>query len=113
MSLDNGIIQTIVGDTLEECKQKLFAMYGRDYQIVKRESKFFRTGFLGLRQKEKQVITYTIKNTGVLLNGETQVASGTVITVNGTKIELTVGNTGTATNGQVKITAIEIVYAAA
>lgn len=61
MSLDNGIIQTIVGDTLEECKQKLFAMYGRDYQIVKRESKFFRTGFLGLRQKEKQVITYTIK----------------------------------------------------
>ena len=58
-------------------------------------------------------ITYTIKNTGVLLNGETQVASGTVITVNGTKIELTVGNTGTATNGQVKITAIEIVYAAA
>ena len=58
-------------------------------------------------------ITYTIKYTGVLLNGETQVASGTVITVNGTKIELTVGNTGTATNGQVKITAIEIVYAAA
>ena len=60
--LNSGIEQTITGDTLDECKQKLYAMYGKDYNIIKRESKFFHTGFLGLRQKEKQVVTYTVNN---------------------------------------------------
>ncbi|MCQ2575502.1 MAG: hypothetical protein MJ162_02085 [Treponema sp.] len=62
MSLNSGIEQTIVGDTLDECRQKLYAMYGKDYNIIKRESKFFRTGFFGLRQTERQVVTYTVNN---------------------------------------------------
>ena len=56
-------------------------------------------------------ITYTPNKDGVLLNGETQVASDTVVTVNAESITFGVGNSGDATNGQVRITAIEVIYA--
>ena len=57
-------------------------------------------------------ITYNVGNTGVLKDGETQVASGTAVTVNAASKEFTVGNSGAATNGQVKITKIEVSYEA-
>ena len=56
-------------------------------------------------------ITYAVKNTGVLLQGTTQIASDTVVTVNANSVTFGVGNTGTATNGQVQITAIEVICA--
>lgn len=56
-------------------------------------------------------VTYASQNTGVLTQGTTQVASGTVVTVNASSITFSVGNTGTATNGQARITAIEVIYA--
>ena len=56
--------------------------------------------------------TYTISNSGVLMNGETQVKSGDVCSVNSSSITLMVGNTGTKTNGQVRITAVEVIYKA-
>ena len=62
MTLENGIKQKIEGDTLDECKEKLFKLYGRDYSIENRESKFKRYGFLGLRQKEVQVVYYTVNH---------------------------------------------------
>jgi len=55
-------------------------------------------------------ITYSTKNEGILTNGDTQIASGTVVTVNANSITFSVANTGTKTNGQAQITAIEIVY---
>ena len=55
-------------------------------------------------------ITYKSQNTGTLLQGDTPVKSGDIVTVNGSSITLSVGNTGTATNGQARITAIEIIY---
>lgn len=58
-------------------------------------------------------ITYATKNSGVLTNGSENVKSDTVVNVNASSITFGVGNTGDKTNGQVKITAIEIVYAAA
>ena len=58
-------------------------------------------------------VTYSVSNTGILTNGTTQVKTGTLIDVNAASIVLGVGNTGTAKNGQVRITAIEVVYAAA
>ncbi|MBP5603119.1 MAG: hypothetical protein J6X78_10390 [Treponema sp.] len=60
MSLESGIKQTIEGDTLEECKRKLREKYGDDYTIENRESIFKPSGFLGLRQKEVQRVTYTV-----------------------------------------------------
>ena len=55
-------------------------------------------------------ITYKAEKNGTLLQGNTPVKSGDVVTVNGSSITLSVGNTGTATNGQARITAIEIIY---
>lgn len=57
-------------------------------------------------------ITYASHNTGILTKGETQIASGEVVSVNAISVEFSVGNTGTATNGQVRITAIEVVLGA-
>lgn len=54
--------------------------------------------------------TYKSANTGVLLDGETQVESGSECTISGTSKEFSVGNSGTATNGQVKFTAISVDY---
>ena len=56
-------------------------------------------------------VTYLTKNTGILSLDGTQIESDTVVTVNGASITFGVENSGTATNGQVKITAIEIIYA--
>lgn len=59
-------------------------------------------------------ITYEIDKTGILTNADktVQYASGDVIAVNASTVTFSVGNTGTATNGQVRITAIEVEYAA-
>ena len=54
--------------------------------------------------------TFTISNTGVLLNNGTKMESNTAVTASGTSVTYTVGNSGTATNGQVRITAIEVSY---
>ncbi|MBQ7374927.1 MAG: InlB B-repeat-containing protein, partial [Clostridia bacterium] len=56
------------------------------------------------------IITYTVSNTGVLTQGETQISSGSTVEVNANSITFSVGNTGSATNGQVRITEIEVVY---
>ncbi|MCR4899298.1 MAG: hypothetical protein K5907_00595 [Treponema sp.] len=61
MALDSGIKQTIEGATLEECQRKLYEKYGQDYHIENRESVFKPCGFLGLRTKEVQRVTYTVK----------------------------------------------------
>ena len=57
-------------------------------------------------------ITYIIEKTGVLtLNGE-NIASATVVDVNANSVTFSVSNTNsTVTNGQVRITAIEVIYA--
>lgn len=55
-------------------------------------------------------ITYAVKNTGVLKNGETDMTSGTAYSVSGSSKTFSVGNTSEATNGQVQITAISVSY---
>ena len=54
--------------------------------------------------------TYTVSNTGTLMDGTTTIASGTKVSLSGTSKTFTVGNTGNKTNGQVKITAVEVEY---
>ena len=56
-------------------------------------------------------ITYNISNTGILTLNGTTISSDDVVEVNANSITFGVGNSGTKTNGQVKITAIEVVYA--
>ena len=62
MSLESGIKQTIEGATLDECKRKLHQKYGDDFNIEDRSSYFKSCGFLGLKQKEVQVVTYTVNH---------------------------------------------------
>ena len=56
-------------------------------------------------------ITYASEKTGVLLYGDTQIASDAVVTASASSITFGVGNTGDATNGQVRITAIDVICA--
>lgn len=55
-------------------------------------------------------INYAVKNTGVLLNGETQVASDEVVSVNAKSIVFGVGATDSSkTNGQVQVVSVIVV----
>ena len=58
-------------------------------------------------------LTFGVSNNGSLLLNGNAVSSNSVVEVNGSSIEFTVGNTGTGTTGQVKFTAFEVVYKAA
>ena len=55
-------------------------------------------------------VTYSVKNSGTLTLDSANIASDTVVTVNGTSVTFSVGNTGTKTNGQAQVKAIEVVY---
>ena len=58
-------------------------------------------------------ITYSISNTGILTHNDSNITSGTEVTVNAASISFGVGNNKeTVTNGQVRVTAIEVVYQA-
>ena len=55
-------------------------------------------------------ITYAPNNNGVFQNGDTNVESDQVFTVNAQSVEFSVGNTGSATNGQARVSDITVVY---
>lgn len=59
MPLDNEITQKIEGATLNECKEKLFKLYGTNYRILDKKTDF-RSSFLGFKQREVQVVTYVV-----------------------------------------------------
>lgn len=83
---------------------------GEDWRIYQNESPsitFTATGCTIVSIK----ITYNIDKTGVLTYNSNNIDSGSEVEINATSATFGVGNTGTATNGQVKITAIEVVYA--
>jgi len=56
-------------------------------------------------------ITYNVEKGGTLTLNGANIASGTVVEVNGNTVTFGVGNSGDATNGQARITEIEVVYA--
>lgn len=62
MAFEDEIEQTITGETLAECKQKLFELYGHDYQIKDKKTIFKREGVFHLRQKEYQKVTYVVNH---------------------------------------------------
>ena len=60
MPLETEIRQHIDCDTFEECKEKLFKLYGQNYKIEKKDTILKNVGFLGLRQKEITRVYYTV-----------------------------------------------------
>lgn len=52
---------TITGSSRDECRDKLFKLYGTNYQIVNSHLNLKR-GFLGFFQREEVVVQYIVKN---------------------------------------------------
>ena len=75
MPYDNGIKQKIEGTTFEECKRKLFELYGYDYSIVDKETFFKPSGFLWLKTKEMQRVWYTVNHKQSYSNSDYPVTS--------------------------------------
>lgn len=53
---------TIKGDSIDECKERLYNMYGKNYRIVDSKNEFVRYGLFNLGKKMQKVITYTVLN---------------------------------------------------
>ena len=48
MAYEDEIEQKITGSTFEECKEKLFSLYGKDYKITNKYVEWRQGGFLHL-----------------------------------------------------------------
>ena len=62
MAYEDEIEQKITGNTYEECKEKLFNMYGKDFRIINKVIDFRPGGFLYLKKKAVTVVTYVVNH---------------------------------------------------
>ena len=62
MAYENEIEKKITGRTYEECKEKLFALYGSDYRITNKKVDFKPGGFLFLGQKSVTTVYYVVNH---------------------------------------------------
>lgn len=60
MAYEEEVKQVMVGDSLDECKKKLFELYGREYRIINKESKPVNYGIFKLRKKYQVFATYVV-----------------------------------------------------
>lgn len=61
----NGPVLTIKGNSVAECKEKLFEKYGNNYQLLKIDNEL-KVGFLGLTRKEYVVMQYLVRSPSVV-----------------------------------------------
>ena len=106
LNVDTNITATVTGGS----NTGKYYTSGNEWRIYQTESPTITITATNDKTIESVQIYYNVTNNGVLLNGETQVTSGTLVAVSGSSITFNVGNTGGATNGQVKITRIVVVY---
>ena len=62
MAYEEEIEQKITGRTYEECKEKLFAQYGKNFRIINKVTDFRPGGFLYLKKKPVTIVTYTVNH---------------------------------------------------
>ncbi len=62
MAYDDEVEQRITGRTYEECKEKLFNTYGKDFRITNKFVDFRPGGFLYLKKKPVTVVTYVVNH---------------------------------------------------
>ena len=62
MAYDDEIEQKITGRTYEECKEKLFNQYGKNFRITDRVTDFRPGGFLHLQKRPVTVVTYVVNH---------------------------------------------------
>ena len=62
MAYEEEIEQKITGSTYEECKEKLFNLYGKDFRITNKIVDFRPGGFLYLKKKPVTVVSYVVNH---------------------------------------------------
>ncbi len=62
MAYEDEIEQKITGRTYEECREKLFNAYGKDFRIINKVTDFRPGGFLYLKKKPVTVVTYVVNH---------------------------------------------------
>jgi len=83
---------------------------GNDWRYYQTESAEIEISVLDGYELESVTFVYGVSNTGVLLDGSSEILSGAAVSLSGTSAVFTVGNSGDATNGQVKFTSISVTY---
>jgi flagellar biosynthesis protein FlhF len=61
MSYEDEVEQIIEGASIEECRDKLFKLYGNDYKITNRKT-IFKPTLFHLSQKEVQKVSYVVNH---------------------------------------------------
>ena len=107
VELDNVITATVLSKEGSQNSGKFYTS-GNEWRIYQSEEASLEISASSGYSISSIKITYSVKNTGALEGA----ASNAVVTVNATSKTFAVINTGSATNGQVKITQIEVKYAA-
>jgi flagellar biosynthesis protein FlhF len=62
MAYENEIEMKITGRSLDECKEKLFGLYGSDYRITKKNVELKPGGFFHLGQKAVTTVYYVVNH---------------------------------------------------
>ena len=62
MAFDEDIEQKITGRTYEECKEKLFNLYGKNFRIVNKVTDFRPGGLFYLKKKPVTIVTYVVNH---------------------------------------------------
>ena len=60
MAYEDEIEQKITGMTMDECRQKLYNLYGKGYRITDKKVEFRPSGFLFLKRKPVTVVSYVV-----------------------------------------------------
>lgn len=62
MAYEEEIEQEITGKSLEECRDKLYKMYGKDYRIRNKYVDFRPSGLFGLHKKPVTVVNFVVNH---------------------------------------------------
>ena len=62
MAYEDEVEQKITGSTFEECKEKLYKLYGKNFRITNKVVDFRPGGFLYLKKKPVTVVTYIVNH---------------------------------------------------
>ena len=62
MAYEDEIEQKITGSSFEECKEKLFNLYGKNFRIINKVTDFRPGGILHLKKRPVTIVTYTVNH---------------------------------------------------
>jgi flagellar biosynthesis protein FlhF len=62
MAYEDEIEQKVTGNTYEECKEKLFNLYGKDFRITNKVVDFRPAGLFRMKKKPVTVVSYVVNH---------------------------------------------------